>query len=113
MTYALLSLVFLGLAVALAGLAALRARRLPRAGAIGLALGALLVLTAVFDSIMIGAGFFTYADPHLSGLRIGLAPIEDFAYPIAAAILLPSVWVLLRTRRASEADGIGTDAGLG
>ena len=29
---------------------------------------------------MIAAGLFTYPPEHLSGLRIGLAPIEDFSY---------------------------------
>ena len=71
-------------------------------GAVGLALAALLILTAVFDTVMIGVRFFTYADPHLLGVRIGLAPIEDFAYPIAGALLLPAVWTLLRSRREAR-----------
>lgn len=102
MTYALLSVVFLVLAGILATVAALAAGRRPRLAAVGLTLGALLVLTAVFDTVMIGVGFFTYADPHLLGVRIGLAPLEDFAYPIAAAVLLPAVWTLLRVRRAAR-----------
>jgi hypothetical protein len=39
---------------------------------------------------------FTYTDAHLLGPRIGLAPIEDFAYPLAAVILLPALWARLR-----------------
>ena len=65
--------------------------------ALGLPLGAavaLLVLTAVFDNVMIAAGLFTYPSEHLSGLRVGLAPIEDFSYPLAAAFLVPAVWTL-------------------
>lgn len=99
MTYTVLSLWFLGGALVIAAAAVLVARRMPRLGALGLAMAALLLLTAVFDSIMIGAGFFTYADAHLLGPRIGLAPIEDFAYPVAGLILLPAVWVALRARR--------------
>lgn len=55
----------------------------------------LVLLTAVFDNVMIAAGLFTYPEEHLSGLRIGLAPLEDFAYPVCAAFLVPAVFVLL------------------
>jgi lycopene cyclase domain-containing protein len=60
---------------------------------------ALLLLTAAFDNAMIASGLFAYADGHISGVRIGLAPIEDFAYPLAVAILVPGVWELSRRER--------------
>ena len=47
---------------------------------------------------MIAVGLFTYADEHIIGLRIGLAPLEDFAYTLAALILLPALWAFLRSR---------------
>lgn len=103
MTYALLSLVFIGLSAVIAVTAALVGRRRPEFGALALSLAALLLLTAVFDTIMIGAGFFTYTDEHLMGAHIGLAPVEDFAYPIAGIVLLPAIWALLRARRGSPA----------
>ncbi|GLJ61818.1 hypothetical protein GCM10017576_19480 [Microbacterium barkeri] len=78
---------------------ALSARRRPRLSAVALAAAALVVLTAVFDSVMIAVGLFAYDDERISGVRIGLAPLEDFAYPLAAAILLPALWVALRRRR--------------
>jgi lycopene cyclase domain-containing protein len=57
-----------------------------------------LVLTAVFDNVMIGAGLVAY-DPHsISGLSIGRAPLEDFAYPLAGLMLLPALWLRLRRR---------------
>lgn len=59
----------------------------------------LIILTAVFDNIMIGLGFFYYAPEHLSGWHVGLAPVEDFSYPIAGAVLLPALWHLLLARR--------------
>jgi lycopene cyclase domain-containing protein len=67
--------------------------------------GVVLVgLTLVFDNIMIAAGLFAYADAHISGLRIGLVPIEDLSYPLALAIALPGVWQLIpRGRRRDEA----------
>ena len=31
---------------------------------------------------------------------VGLAPIEDFAYPLAGVLLLPALWTALRGRRS-------------
>jgi len=90
-TYLVLSSVFLAIAVALGIFAARRGERVPFLALVAGGL-ALLALTAVFDTVMIAAGLFTYADAHLLGPRIGLAPIEDFAYPLAAVILLPALW---------------------
>ncbi|MCR2812050.1 lycopene cyclase domain-containing protein [Microbacterium sp. zg.Y1090] len=58
----------------------------------------LLILTAVFDNIMIAVDLFTYPEHNISGIRIGLAPIEDFSYPLCAAFLVPAVWTLLTPR---------------
>ncbi len=63
----------------------------------------LLALTAVFDNIMIAVGLFTYPPEHLSGLRIGLAPLEDFTYPLCAAFLVPAVYALLTRSLARTA----------
>jgi lycopene cyclase domain-containing protein len=96
MTYLWLNTIFLGLAVLVAAVALWRrpaTRRL--AAPAGLALASVLVLTAVFDNIMIGVGLVAYYAGLISGLFVGLAPVEDFAYPIAAALLLPALWSLL------------------
>lgn len=58
----------------------------------------LLVLTAGFDSLMISADLFRFAEEDLLGPRIGLAPLEDLAWPLAAGLLLPSLWMLLSPR---------------
>ena len=55
----------------------------------------LLVLTAVFDTAMIAADLFRFAQSDLLGIRIGLAPLEDLAWPLAAGLLLPALWLLL------------------
>jgi len=60
--------------------------------------GLLLVLTVVFDSLMISADLFRFAEEDLLGPRIGLAPIEDLAWPMAAGLLLPALWLLLSPR---------------
>lgn len=59
----------------------------------------LIVLTAIFDNVMIASGLFDYAGHTLNGLHVGLAPIEDFAYPIAAGLLLPGLWLLFTRGR--------------
>lgn len=80
-----------------------------RLAALGVAAAALLVVTAVFDSLMIAAGLFTYDASALLGLHVGRAPVEDLAYPLGAVLLLPSVWELLgpaaeRARSAGPAE---------
>ncbi|WP_309128997.1 lycopene cyclase domain-containing protein [Microbacterium sp.] len=96
MTYLLLCAAFL----MAAGVAALVLRRPGGSSpaALAIAAAALLLLTALFDNLMISAGLFAYSDAHVSGLRIGTAPIEDFAYPLAAVILLPALWSRMRRR---------------
>ncbi|MCU1431998.1 MAG: prenyltransferase, partial [Actinotalea sp.] len=53
------------------------------------------LMTAVFDNLMIAAGLFEYGESKLAGLSIGLAPVEDLAYPLAGVLLLPALWHLL------------------
>ncbi len=103
MTYTLLNVIFL-LVVALVAIAAVVARRAPRWRAVGLAAVLLLALTAIFDNLIIGTGLVAYDDSLISGVRIGLAPIEDFAYTVAALVLMPSVWELLH-RTPTRHDG--------
>lgn len=103
MTYLQLAACFLA-AAAVGGIALTLAsrRRGPRPAAVALTILALFVLTAVFDTVMIATGLFHYSPAHLLGLHIGLAPIEDFAYPLAGALLLPPLWTALRARRRTR-----------
>ncbi|SDR76245.1 lycopene cyclase domain-containing protein [Microterricola viridarii] len=102
MTYTVLNLVMLAV-VLLVAASALLLRRPARLGtalaSAGVTAAALFVLTALFDSLMIAGGLMEYSGEHLLGWSIGLAPIEDFAYPLAAVILLPSLWALLGPAR--------------
>jgi small toxic polypeptide LdrA/B/C/D len=93
-TYVLLCAGFVALALVVA-LAAWRHAPRGHGWALALSAAALVVLTAVFDNVMIATGLFGYADAHISGVRIGLAPIEDFAYPLAGVLLLTALWNLL------------------
>ena len=100
MTYPLIVLPFLLVTV----IVVLTTVRMPRFGrrmaASAVAAVVLLGLTAIFDNAMIAVGLFTYPQNQLSGLRIGLAPVEDFSYPLCAAFLVPAVYTLLGRRRA-------------
>lgn len=58
----------------------------------------LSVMTAVFDNLIIAAGIVAYDDSQISGLLIGLAPIEDFSYTIAGVLFLPALWNWLRVK---------------
>jgi len=100
-TYWALNAIFLGV-VALVAVAAVLTRRAPRWLNVGLTAGVLLVMTAVFDNVMIGIGLVGYNADLISGVFVGIAPLEDFAYAVAAVILLPALWTLLPTRQSTE-----------
>ena len=104
MTYWELNLVFLAV-VAVLALVGLVVRRTPRWGAVAIAAAILLVATAVFDNVMISVGLVAYDAALIQGAFIGVAPLEDFAYTVAAVVGLPALWMLLgdRARRASDA----------
>lgn len=117
-TYALLALPFFGavgvVAIVAAVVAARRARargRRVRTGrrialVTGLVAGVvLLVMTMVFDNVIVGLRIVAYDPALISGVKIGAIPVEDLAYSIAAIVLLPSLWVLFdRPRRPSQED---------
>lgn len=111
MTYLLMSLPFLGVGLIVFAIGAVHARRHGAArryfSSWAAATVALLILTAVFDNVMMAAGFFDYGSEQISGLRLGLMPVEDFLYPLAGALLLSGVWQLLSGR--SESAGHGDD----
>lgn len=100
MTFWELNAVFLATALGALAVAALLGRvRARHLGAIALAVLVLWALTAVFDNAMIASGLFDYGHESLGGVYVGLAPLEDFAYPLGAAILLPALWLILTAPR--------------
>ena len=114
MTYWAVNVVFLAVVAVLGMLALLVARlrsrgtardagrrRVVAQGAL-VTTAVLLLLTAVFDNVMIGVGLVGYDEAKISGQFVGIAPLEDFAYSIAALVLLPSVWTLLGGRSTRE-----------
>lgn len=105
MTYALLTVPFLALAAIVTCATATRPGFAHRLRASAWTALVLVALTAVFDNAMIAADLFTYPAHLISGLRVGLAPVEDFAYPVAAAFLVPAIRCLLSPRTDEPAEG--------
>lgn len=58
----------------------------------GWVLAILLLLTLIFDNAIIGAGIVAYNPDFISGVMLWLAPIEDFAYSIAAVMIVALLW---------------------
>jgi small toxic polypeptide LdrA/B/C/D len=67
----------------------------------------------VFDSLIIGTGIVAYDDGQRSGITIGLAPIEDFLYPLAGVLLLPAVWRLAVRRWPGRATAAAPSTATG
>ena len=99
MTYLLLNAIFI--AVSLFALLLVPKNRWP---AYLVAMVPMLALTAIFDNLIIASGIVAYDANKISGLFIGLAPIEDFAYTIAAVLIVPSVWSAMTKRRKKQAE---------
>lgn len=64
------------------------------------ALAALLILTAVFDSLIVFVSIVGYDPEKILGIFIGFAPIEDFFYALYAAIIVPILWNRLGEKHA-------------
>lgn len=110
MTYALIVLPFAALTAVVVLLTVRRPAFGRRMAASAIAAAVLVVLTAVFDNVMIASGLFTYPAERISGVRIGLAPIEDFSYSVCAAFLVPAVYTLASTRSKAPRVRSGAEA---
>lgn len=96
MSYAALAGIFVAACGAVAVLASVRCRLPARWWlATGITIAILLVLTIVFDSLMIQADLFRFDEESLLGMRVWQAPVEDLAWPVAAGLLLPALRELL------------------
>lgn len=61
----------------------------------------LLILTAIFDSIIVAAGIVGYNPQKILGTYLGFAPIEDFFYAILAVIIVPALWNLFGNKKGN------------
>lgn len=57
-----------------------------------LTIGLMLLMTAVFDNVIIWLGIVAYHPSTLLGLYVGRVPVEDFAYALGAGLLVPLLW---------------------
>jgi len=89
-TYLLVNLIFL-FAVFVAF--RIRVRKPSKTWCITLA--ALLALTAIFDSLIVGFNIVGYDTNKILGIYIGNAPIEDFFYAFLAVIIVPTLWAIM------------------
>ncbi|MFZ1250666.1 MAG: lycopene cyclase domain-containing protein [Candidatus Microsaccharimonas sp.] len=55
-------------------------------------LGVLMVLTLVFDNVIVGTRIVGYDTSKLLGIYLGVAPVEDFFYALLAVIIVPFLW---------------------
>ena len=59
---------------------------------IGWSLLVMLLVTFIFDNVIIGLDVVAYDPDKISGILLGLAPIEDFAYTVVAVLAVASIW---------------------
>jgi lycopene cyclase domain-containing protein len=93
---------YLGIAlppVLLAGLIALFFRKHLDLRALGWATALVLLMTLVFDNLIILAGIVGYDESLISGIKLGIAPIEDFSYTLVGLVLIPLTWELLGKKK--------------
>ncbi len=87
MTYLLLNLAILAAVAILAVRAGVRPTR-----QLLTSIAVLVALTAIFDPIIIALDIVAYQPDAIMGIYWFGAPIEDFAYAIAAPILVSALW---------------------
>ncbi len=91
MTYLALNLTFMFIAFVTLNLVS---RKSPWR-AIGFTMLWMLLVTLVFDNIIIGLEIVGYDKTKISGILLGLAPIEDFAYTVVAVLAVSIIWTKL------------------
>ncbi len=92
-TYLILNLVFIAVVCIIFGIALRRPSK-----ALAVTFVVLLILTAVFDNLIVGLSIVGYDPAKILGIYIGNAPIEDFMYAVLAVLLVPAVWRRLEKR---------------
>jgi lycopene cyclase domain-containing protein len=86
-TYLILNIVF-----TIVILLALGVRRITPSRAWMTTVIIIVILTAIFDSMIVGLSIVSYNHDKIMGIFVGLAPIEDFFYALFACIIVPFLW---------------------
>jgi lycopene cyclase domain-containing protein len=66
---------------------------------IGWTLLAMVLVTLIFDNVIVALGIVDYDSKKISGLVLGLVPIEDFAYTIVSVLGVSSIWHLMTRKK--------------
>jgi lycopene cyclase domain-containing protein len=66
---------------------------------IGWTLLAMGLVTLIFDNVIVGLGIVDYDLNKISGVLLGLVPIEDFAYTIVSVLAVGSIWHLMTRKK--------------
>lgn len=93
-TYIILNIVFMTIVVL-----ALRIKPRKPSRPWWVTLIALLIMTAVFDAMIIGFGVVDYDRTKLLGLYVGNVPVEDFFYAVLSVVIVPVLWRRLEFKR--------------
>jgi len=101
MTYASLTLVFLTAVITFVAVTTIVVKGRMPWSAMGVTLLVTLALTALFDNVIIGVGLVAYDESLISGVKIGIAPVEDFAYTVSVVVIVSCFSVL--TKRSNRA----------
>jgi len=66
---------------------------------IGWTLLAMVLVTLVFDNVIVALGIVDYDLKKISGVLLGLVPVEDFAYTIVSVLAVSSIWHLMTRKK--------------
>lgn len=66
---------------------------------IGLTLVVMLVVTFAFDNLIVALGIVDYDKTKISGILLGLVPIEDFAYTLVSVLTVSSIWHMMSGKK--------------
>jgi len=66
---------------------------------IGWTLLVMVLVTLVFDNVIVALGIVDYDLNKISGVLLGLVPVEDFAYTIVSVLAVSSIWHLMTRKK--------------
>ena len=59
---------------------------------IGWTLLVMVLVTLIFDNVIVALGIVDYDTTKISGVLLGLVPIEDYAYTIVSVLAVSAIW---------------------
>jgi len=57
------------------------------------------LVTLIFDNVIVGLGIVDYDSSKISGLLLGLVPVEDFAYTVVSVLAVSSIWHMMTRKK--------------